>query len=503
MNKLVVWLKQHRLDVILLLLVLTIGGVVSGMNMTGYPQRFEDEGTYVSQAWAVREHGTLTHYTYWYDHPPVGWLQTAAYLTVTDGWNRYSSAVTAGREFALVMHLATIGLLYALARRLGLRAVFAAVGTLLFALSPLSVEFGRYLLLDNIALPWLLGALLLALSPRKHLLTAIGAAVCMAIAVLTKETLLALLPVVLYCLWKSGDVRNRRYTMAVFLVIFASVSALYVLYAALKNELFPGPGHVSLLGSLYWQIFGRVGSGSIFNQNSDSYGLVTYWLNIDYYLIAMGIIGLGVALWQRNMRPAGLALLISIVMVMRGGYLPYPYVIVILPFAAICAAAALDQLVRFGQSRHWMPLRIGSWFVLAEAVAILAIVVAPAWQAKLYVDTTMDADAPSRQAVNWVTKNVSRNDRMVVESALWSDLENKGFNLPKPVWLYKTETDPAVKAEIGGWRGIDYVILNGPTIGSTNFDTSFQTVSTAVKHSTLQAEFGEGNNKVMVYKVNN
>src|SRR4051812_31098139 len=114
------WIKRNKLDIALVLIVVTASGMISAHNMSGYPQRFEDEGTYVSQAWAIKEQGSLAHYTYWYDHPPAGWMKIAAYLTLTDGLHRYGSAITAGREFALVMHLATIVLLFALARRLGI-----------------------------------------------------------------------------------------------------------------------------------------------------------------------------------------------------------------------------------------------------------------------------------------------------------------------------------------------------------------------------------------------
>jgi hypothetical protein len=500
--RLLAWLSRHKADVIVMLVLLVIGGTVSAVNMTGYPQRFEDEGTYVSQAWAVKEQGALAHYTYWYDHPPVGWIQIAAYLAVSNGLERYGSAITAGREFMLVLHLATIGLLYALTRRLGINRVAGAAGVLLYALSPLSVEFSRYVLLDNVALPWLLGAFLLALSPRRSLGAAIGAAVCLAIAVLSKETLLVLLPVVLYALWRNGDMRNRRYTLVVFGVVFGMICAAYILYAALKNELFPGDGHVSLFGTVFWQLFGREGSGSILDESSATYGLVQYWLGIDYLLIAAGVAAMIPALIMRNLRPIGLSLLISLAMLLRSGYLPYPYVVVILPFAALCVAGVLDWLIKVvSQKRIWLPLRACAGLALVELVIATAIVAVPAWQPKLSAAMSRGHDTPSQQAVEWVANNVPRSDRLVVESALWTDLKGEGFPQHSLVWLYKTETDPAVKKDIGGWKGIDYVVLNGPTVGSDSFEHAFPTTAEAIEHGKLVAEFGQDNQKVLVYKV--
>ncbi|HSH18358.1 MAG TPA: glycosyltransferase family 39 protein, partial [Candidatus Saccharimonadales bacterium] len=423
------WLKRHKADVVVVVALMAIGGTVSGLNMTGYPQRFEDEGTYVSQAWAIKENNTLAHYTYWYDHPPAGWIQIAAYLTVFQGLERYGSAITAGREFMLVLHIATIGLLYALARRLAIGRIAAFAGVLFYALSPLTVEFGRYVLLDNVALPWLLGAFLLALSPKRSLGTGVGAAACMAIAILSKETFLALLPVLLYCLWRSGDPRNRRYVIAVFSVVFVMLSATYVLYAALKNELFPGAGHVSLIGTFFWQLFGREGTGSIFDPGSDGYGLVAYWLDIDYILLAAGAISMLPALIFRNLRPAGLVMFISLALMLRNGYLPYPYVIILLPFAALCVAGAIDRLLvrSIADRRHWLPLRLYAGVAAAELLVAIALFVVPVWQQKLTTAMTADVDNTSRMAVEWVKDNVASSGRLVVESALWTDLETQGF----------------------------------------------------------------------------
>ena len=55
------------------------------------PQRVDDEGTYTAQAYAVEHFGELAHYTYWYDHPPLGWLQIAAWTSLTDAFDRYST----------------------------------------------------------------------------------------------------------------------------------------------------------------------------------------------------------------------------------------------------------------------------------------------------------------------------------------------------------------------------------------------------------------------------
>ena len=109
--------------------------------MGRYPRFYEDEGIYVSQAWAVDNLHELAPYAYWYDHPPLGWILLAVWakLVPTFGASLYS--IAAARTFILAILITSAGLLYLVARRLGLRRVFAAFAVLLFGLSPLVVHF--------------------------------------------------------------------------------------------------------------------------------------------------------------------------------------------------------------------------------------------------------------------------------------------------------------------------------------------------------------------------
>jgi hypothetical protein len=280
------------------------------------------------------------------------------------------------------------------------------------------------------------------------------------------------------------------------------ISGLYFLYAILKKELFPGDGHVSLLGTLYWQLFGREGSGSILVTDSGSRGMLNYWLNIDRFLLLAGVIALPFAFIYRKLRVVAFALLISLALMLRNGYLPYPYVVVLLPFCALVFAGVLQNAVIAPLTARVSLIRR----LISGAVAVLLIVVAvslvaPDWQAKLSVLTTVDQDISSRETVDWIAENVSRDNLLIVESALWTDLVQHGFDQPKPVWLYKTETDPEVAKKIGSWQGIDYVILNGPTVSATGFNNAFPTVSQAIVNAKLVREFGRDNQKILVYKV--
>ena len=143
-----VWIERLSLPVALLGV-----GLVQGVNSTHAPAPFTDEGTYVSQAWAVQTKGALAPYTYWYDHPPLGWLMITLWNLLCSVASHAAYSIDEARQLMLVTGLVSTALVYVLGRRLGLRRVFAAAAAALFGLSPLAVAYHRMVLLDNLAVP--------------------------------------------------------------------------------------------------------------------------------------------------------------------------------------------------------------------------------------------------------------------------------------------------------------------------------------------------------------
>jgi 4-amino-4-deoxy-L-arabinose transferase-like glycosyltransferase len=495
------WLRDHWQGTATVAGLLLFVGVVTAVNLTGYPQRFEDEGTYTAQAWAMLELLQVSHYTNWYDHPFFGWAQLAGWLQATMAFSRYGSSIAAAREFMLITRLVSCGLLYLLARRLGLRKSFAAVAVLLFGLSPLSVMFGRQVFLDNIAMPWLLAAFVLALTPRKHLGAFIGSGACMAIAVLSKETVLLLLPALIYTAWQNRDSRNWRYALTCFGISFAMLSLLYPLYAALKGELFEGPGHVSLIWAIKWQLFNRQASGSIFDPESQAHWVATVWSGRDPWLLGLGIGLIPLALIFRRLRPITLALLIQVAMMLRPGYLPVPHVIPMLPFAALAIAGVADSL--------WdLKLLRLSWTRQAPRVAVLVslmvflVAITPDWWGSLHEQMTRDADKPAREAITWIDQHIPRTETLAVDSILWLDLVNAGFPRDKVIWNYKLDTDTEVTSKISGWQEIDYIAVLTSTLNPDNRQ-EFPTLFKAKDHTRELVTIGPGGESITILKVNN
>ena len=507
------WLRAHWLSLLIATAAVVVVGAVHAIGYDRSPGRInDDEGTYVAQAWAVQHWHSLAHYTYWYDHPPVGWITIAGYTWLTQAFERLPTAVSAGREFMIVVKLVSAALLYLLARRLGFHRLAAAGAVLLFGLSPLAVPYQRMVFLDNPALMWTLAALALAASPKRSLAASAGSGACFAIAVLSKETSLVLFPALALLLWQYTSPRTRRYNLALFLTVFGGLVFLYPLYAILKNELLEGPGHVSLLWAIKWQLFDRVPSGSLLDPASRTHAVARSWIEQDPWLLGIALLLIPVGLLLPRLRAITLALTIQVVMLFRNGFLPFAYVIALLPFAALLIAGVADHLWRGyvprrgGESlwhdrlRLWVAalLKRAGQLAVISAVAASLVVAAPAWSRDLRQQMTEDRSQPVKQAVAYAVANLPTRSILLTDDNLWPDLLRHGFN-PNPVWFYKLDLDPAIRAKYkNGWRDIDYVVIGHvPPIILRDLPL----VTAAMQHSEVMAKFGSGETEVTIRRV--
>jgi len=486
------WLRAHWLSLLIVAALLAAVGLVHAIGYDRFPGRInDDEGTYVAQAWAVQHWHSLAHYTYWYDHPPGGWITIAAYTWLTQAFERLPTAVSAGREFMVLVNLVGAAMVYLLGRRLGYHRLAAAGAVLLFGLSPLAVPFQRMVFLDNLAVMWTLAALAIAASPRRSLAASAGSAACFAMAVLSKETIAVLFPVLFLLLWQQSSPETRRYRIALFLTTFGALVFVYPLYAILKNELFDGPGHVSLLWAIDWQLFDRPPSGSLLDPNSETYATVRSWLDQDPLLLGAGVLLAPLGLLMRHTRAVALALVIQVILLLRNGYLPFPYVIAMLPFAALTVAGVAHRLCAGPIAKNWRSTaakRAGQLVVVC-AVAASVVVVGPTWSRAAHRVMSEDDSRSSRQALAYVVTHVPKGSILLVDDNIWTDLVRRGFD-PSPIWFYKLDLDPAVRARLrNGWRDIDYVVL-GRLTPTTMRDLPL--VAAAIEHSEVVASFGDG-----------
>src|SRR3954447_23788369 len=173
-------------------------------------------------------------------------------------------------------------------------------------------------------------------------------------------------------LWQnSARSSTRPWAFGAFVSGLVLVGCFYPLYALLRGELFPGPGHVSLIGAWQFQLANRSGSGSILTPGSGANDLLHSWLFYDPVILVAGLAATVAALVVRRLRPPAVAAAILVLMAMRpGGYLPAMYVVQILPFFAIVIAGVLDQAVGLAPAgrRGLRPALLGVVALLAATM---------------------------------------------------------------------------------------------------------------------------------------
>ena len=281
----------RRADNITMLVVFVAALVIGAWNVNGAPMYQDDEGTYVAQAVAV-QNGGLAPYTYWYDHPPFGWIQLAVL-----GWIPQALGLGGGSDLAAMRYVSaflfavTATLVFLVARRMLVRRPFAILAAAIFVCSPLSLTLGRQVFLDTVGVPWIMFAFFLALSPRVAMWQHLGAGISFAVGVLSKLTLAVFGPALLLAILDRTPGRSRTFSLVGFLGLGGLVILMFPLMAALRGELISGEGHVSLQDGLAYQFLSRSGSGWIWEVGAARNDLLQSWLFLDGYLIVGGLVG--------------------------------------------------------------------------------------------------------------------------------------------------------------------------------------------------------------------
>lgn len=513
------WLRRHAVSLPIVAGLLVLAGVLIGTGISHYPGFGDDEGTYTAEAWAVMTHGSLSHYTYWYDHPPLGWIQLGLLTWLLGGLFHGVTAVATARSLMLIPALATVALTYVLARRLGLRRGFAALAGLLLVASPLGLTSLREVYLEDFALPWLIGAFALAATPTRRLWAFAASGACFALAVLSKETMLLFAPGLVLLAVQRADRRTRSFCLAAFGAAFLLLLFGYPLYATLKGELLPGAGHVSLEQAIVWQLSGRQGSGSILSGGSAASRTVSGWTAVDPWLLALGVAAVPVALFLTRLRAVAVAVACSILVAMHGGYLPEPFDIGLLPFLGLLIAGVADlawgspgwpiRATRTG--REWLDVARREWMrpiAVGAALVTLAGFFLPVWVQGDSHAMSSDSTASIVQAEHYVERHISRRARLMIDDTMYVDLVRAGFR-PRygVVWFYKlgfgNNLDPAIVRHLPrGWREFDYVISTPVLRSALSQDgNGYTQVKDALSHSRPVASFGSASQRIQVRRI--
>jgi hypothetical protein len=230
------------------------------------------------------------------------------------------------------------------------------------------------------------------------------------------------------------------------------------------------------------------------------------WLRTDPWLLALGVAALPIAAFIRRLRPIALALAVLALAAVRGGYLPQPFVIALLPICALLVAGVLDATWQGGWRTDRSPW-IGRALALAGTLAF-TVAILPSWVSSdsyaMRADQTHELLATER----WIDAHVSRRARMLVDDTLYVDLVQVGFEQRYGVvWFYKldftTNLDPSIVHHLPqGWRAFDYVVST-PVMRSALQQSpgGLQQVRAALQHSSVLASFGKGPERVEVRRV--
>jgi len=476
--------------------MLAIAAVATALNSGSASARIDAEGTATAEAYAVDHFGELTRYLYTYDHPPLGWLQLAGYARLTGAFDRHAVAVLAGREAMVVYTLVSVLLLWALARRLGLSRPAATAAGLIFALSPLAVQFHRTVYLDNVATPWLLAAFLLALARRHQQALFAASAACFGVAVLSKETFLLALPFLIWTMLRGARPPARVQALWIASQVLLLIGINVALLPLVNGELFPSADRPSLLGGIAYQLGARAGSGSVLDAGSGISRTLQSWVVLDPVLIVLGLLAAIAALAIARLRiVAALTLALIVVMFRPGGYLPGQYVIILLPFGALLIAAVTERAVHLIRTRGewWRPI---AWTVAAGMALVVAV---PVWTAQLHGQFARQPDSSLRSAEQWVDSNLDRDQRLIVGDALWVDLYRAGWARDDLVSSAAIGSDPAVDGRYPrGWKDFDYVVA---TTAMRDSGSGSVAATRAIANSRAVASFGSGAAAVQVRRI--
>ena len=471
-----------RGDAAVLLPLIACGVVAHGLNMFQFPSftGLDDEGIYAAQAWAILREGQLSPYTYVYDHVPGGWILLAAWMSITAGPHAFGGAIDSGRVLMLVLHVASVVMLYRVARKLGCGTATAAAGSMLFSISPLALGYQRRLLLDNIMLFWSLLSLDLLLDGWGRLSRVTLSGICFGVAMLTKETAVFLVPPVLFIAWQQRWQHQSRFAVLGWLVPMLVVVSWYPLFAALKGELLPagaaaqfstsgyGNTGVSLIDSLGWQI-GRSGGGP-FNFDNQFWSLLrSDWLPRDPVLLVGGtaatLINLarGCALrsiGERRAAAAGLLGLLPLLYLARGGVVFDFYVLVAIPFLCLNMAVLIAPLTK----QLSPPVALG-----VTGGVLTTLVLGYLQVGTLQPLYNLSPGSSGREALTWIKTHLPSDAYILAGDDLWTDLREPGFGassgtpgFPNVHSYTKVAGDPAIRQGVfhEDWHNVDYLVVS-------------------------------------------
>jgi hypothetical protein len=483
--------------------------VSQGVNMQHYPYIEDDEGTYVAQAWAVFHLGRLTPYTYIYDHAPLGWIQIAIWQALT--FARFGTALASARVLMLLYQAGSALLVLAIGRRASGKVWVGLLAACLFSLSSYGIYYHRRILLDNVATFWILVSLYLLVG-RPTLTRIWLSGVAIAIAVLSKETALAVMPALLLITARRTPREARLFGVFGWLALAISVCSTYPLIALLKGELFKSrtllggsKPHVSLVCSIEWQST-RGHNGGLLDSSSEFWHTVLAWSHSEPLLVigGTGAAILAATVLRRDAIASGIGLAVLLLWVFlgRGATVSPFYLVPLLPLLALSIVLVLAKGTTALAGRMSRPVSLRTLGLAIAAMLFLLVVGYERSERKLW---TGDPVAGQLAAVRWIRHHVAPSSHMVIDDYMWNELRAPQAGDPRftdAQYYWEVGEDPQVQRRdfADSWRTVNYVVTT-PQMLSDASHQRFAIVTPALEHSRPVAAFDTGAWPVEVRRV--
>jgi 4-amino-4-deoxy-L-arabinose transferase-like glycosyltransferase len=515
-----------------LMISLLIAGLAHGINMFGFPYFESDEGTYMSQAWAVVNQGKLTPYTYWFDHPPAGWLFIALWNILTGGFYTFGFSLNSGRVFMLILHLASTFLLYLTAKKITKNELIAIFTILFFSLSPLNIYYHRRILLDNIGVFWMLLSLytlLLFLEKNhtnrsvsknislkvsslvmdrtkdvpvlKHFGFLILSSLFYGISILTKETFLIFFPGFVFILLVNRriSIKDKLKTFPLWGIVLLLVLITYPLYAYSKGQLFENSDSgISLIDTIKFQL--TRGQTDIFDlQNSFFWRSFREWMKMDPITILLGFISsvgcLLVGYKHKNIGISALFYFLFLIFLFRGALVFEFYIIPVLPFIALNSAYFLWLIIDKIMKRYTISTQnfTSYGYISLSLLTLLTIQLIYAPRSKNEYNIYKDNQTYSQvESVKWISSNIPANTINVIDNYAFIELNDR-FKRENTVFDYywKIDTDPNIKYNFynNSYKTVDYIIVTPQMNVDVNNNDSLSITREALHNSTVIERF--------------
>ena len=490
------------LETIIIIVGLTVSFAAHAYNMFNFPRYELDEGTYMSSAWAIMN-GLITPYPYGYGHPPLAWIQIAAWVQLTGGFFTFGNAINSGRVLMLLCTLGSSLLVYLIIHRMSGSRSSSLLALVLFSLSPLGLVYQRQVFLDNVGTFWLLLSLYSIVKGNSRLSHIVFAAISLGVALLSKEIFVLFIPAMIYATWLHTTKYQRKFALIAFIYTIVALGSGFVLMAILKGELFPYQWHLpwdhhphlSMLDTLVQQAQRSQNEGRL----RDSWYA---WVQADPLLMYLSIIAtllnLVAGWWNRKQLLLSLLAVSFWILLVRGGVVLSFYIIPMIPLVALNTAIAIHTLV------NWIGKLVRFDLMVIQTVRALLILgiigaIVPYDLQHSEIAFTQHPTSAQTDAIIWVRNHVAHNNVVVINSYLYMDLREsggagvgEGATYPYAHVYWNIAFDPELHNGLlqGNWDRIDYIVADSEMLHDIQTTGGpMLLLNKALQHSILRAEF--------------